>query len=46
MKTKTSVFIGEVNAEMELFSAALKNYAHVEYERVQNMGDDINNDQE
>ncbi len=46
MKTKTSAFIAEVNAEMELFSAALKVYAHQEYERVQNMGDDVNNDQE
>jgi len=46
MKTKTSAFIAEVNAEMELFSAALKIYAHQEYERVQNMGDDVNNDQE
>ena len=40
MKNKTNVYIAEVNQEMEMFSVALKAYALQEVERIDNMGDD------
>jgi len=41
MKTKTGAYIKDVQVEMEQFSADLKAYSALEFERINNMEEDI-----
>ena len=41
MKGKTNVYFQEVNEEMQQFAVALKVYALQEVERIENLGDDL-----